>query len=59
MAADNVAVRDYYLLPWIDVGAAPNLRLAPDNGIMLDAYRFDGLEPFFDLTRRTPLGFAA
>ena len=32
MAADNVAVRDYYLLPWIDVGAAPHLRLAPDNG---------------------------
>jgi hypothetical protein len=32
MAPDNAAVRDYYLLPWIDVGAAPNLRLARTTG---------------------------
>lgn len=55
MAANNQAVRDYYLLPWLDAGATPNLRLAPDNGIMLDAYRFDTLEAFFDLVRRTEL----
>lgn len=55
MAPDNQAVRDYYLLPWIDAGARPDLRLAPDNGILLDAYRFDTLEAFFDLARRTEL----
>lgn len=52
-------IHDYYLLPWLDVGATPNLRLAPENGILLDAYRFDTLEAFFDLTRRVPLKVAA
>lgn len=55
MESDNVAVRDYYLLPWLDVGSCPNLRLAPENGILLDAYRFNSLDAFFDLTRRTRL----
>lgn len=55
MGADNTTVRDYYLLPWIDLGAAPNLRLAPYNHAGLDAYRFDDLDGFVDLTRRTAL----
>lgn len=55
MCPDNATVRDYYLLPWIDMGAAPNVRLAPENGVRLDAYRFDNLETFLDLTRRTAL----
>jgi hypothetical protein len=59
MEPDNVTTRDYYLLPWIDVGAASNLRLAPENGTRLDAYRFDTLDAFYDLTRRTPLRMAA
>lgn len=59
MQEDNAAILDYYLLPWLDVGATPNLRLAPENGILLDAYRFDTLEAFFDLTRRVPLKVAA
>lgn len=59
MDAENAAIRDYYLLPWLDLGAEPKLRLAPDNGILLDAYRFDTLEAFFDLARRTPLRLAA
>src|SRR3546814_4280057 len=59
MQEDNAAIHDYYLLPWLDVGATPNLRLAPENGILLDAYRFDTLEAFFDLTRRVPLTVAA
>ena len=59
MASDNRAVQDYYLLPWLDVGAAPNLRLASENGILLDAYRFDTLEAFFELTRRAPVRAAA
>ena len=55
MESDHATVRDYYLLPWLDLGAAPSLRLAPENGILLDAYRFDTLDAFFDLTRRTRL----
>jgi DNA invertase Pin-like site-specific DNA recombinase len=59
MAADNATIQDYYLLPWLDVGSTSNLRLAPDNEIRLDAYRFDNLDAFFDLTRRMPLRVAA
>jgi DNA invertase Pin-like site-specific DNA recombinase len=59
MASDNTTVHDYYLLPWLDVGATPNLRLASENGILLDAYRFDTLDAFFELTQRTPLRAAA
>jgi hypothetical protein len=55
MDSDNATVRDYYFLPWLDLGDCPNLRLAPENGIRLDAYRFDAFEPFLDLTRRTRL----
>jgi hypothetical protein len=55
MSSDNTGVRDYYLLPWLDVGSEPILRLAPENGILLDAYRFDTLDVFLDLTRRTTL----
>jgi hypothetical protein len=59
MSAANEAIQDYYFLPWLDVGATPSLRLAPDNGVLLDAYRFDALEPFMDLVRRMPLRAAA
>ena len=55
MESDNASVRDYYLLPWLDLGASPKLRLAPENGILLDAYRFDTLDTLYDLTRRTRL----
>ena len=45
---------DYYLLPRIDM-TAPRLRLAEDNGVSLDAYRFDTLEAFFGLTARAEI----
>jgi hypothetical protein len=45
---------DYYLLPRIDM-TAPRLRLADDNGISLDAYRFDTLEFLIGLAARTEL----
>jgi hypothetical protein len=45
---------DYYLLPRIDM-TAPHLRLAEDNGVSLDAYRFDTLEAFFGLTARAEI----
>ena len=59
MDEDNVGVRDYYLLPWLEFGSTPNLRLSPENGILIDAYRFDTLEAFVALTRRVQLRMAA
>jgi hypothetical protein len=59
MNASNETVQDYYLLPWIDLGAASRLRLCEENGVFLDAYRYDGLDRFFDLTRRASLRAAA
>lgn len=45
---------DYYLLPKIDV-CLPQVRLAESNGIWFDAYRFDTMEPFFELAARVKL----
>jgi DNA invertase Pin-like site-specific DNA recombinase len=50
----NSGPLDYYLLPWITMNF-PRLRLARDNGIEIDAFRFDTLEPMFDLTARTSI----
>lgn len=52
MNPDNATIKDYYLLPAIDMHL-PRLRLAEENGLLLDAYRFDGLEYFFALAERT------
>jgi DNA invertase Pin-like site-specific DNA recombinase len=59
MDAENREARDYYLLPWIDLGQSPHVRLAEDNGLFLDAYRFDSLEPLFYLSSRHNLRAAA
>ena len=59
MDDDNCRIRDYYLLPGGNLGNVPGLRLAPENGILLDAYRFDTLEAFMDLTRRAAVRVAA
>jgi len=50
----NQNALDYYLLPRIDM-TAPRLRLAQDNGISLDAYRFESLEALFGLAARAEL----
>lgn len=55
MQAGNQDIRDYYLLPWMESGADPSLRLSAENGARLDAFRFDDLDGFYDLTRRTEL----
>ena len=49
---------DYYLLPRIDLPSA-KIRLALDNGLFLDAYRFDTLEAFFHLAGRVAIRSAA
>ncbi len=54
MAPGNRDILDYYLLPAIDM-AVNKLRLAEDNGVGLDAYRFTALERLFDLVRRVAL----
>ena len=47
----NAAPRDYYVLPSIDM-TADRLRLAEQNGLSLDAYRFHTLDFFFALAGR-------
>jgi DNA invertase Pin-like site-specific DNA recombinase len=54
MAADNHTVFDYYLFPHIDISLSP-LRLAEENPLSLDAYRFDTLDALYRLAARTPL----
>jgi len=54
MDQPNREALDYYLLPRIDM-TEPRLRLAEDNGVSLDAYRFETLESLFGLAARTEL----
>ncbi len=54
MDEPNESALDYYLLPRIDM-TAPNVRLAEDNGISLDAYRFETLDVLFELAARATL----
>jgi DNA invertase Pin-like site-specific DNA recombinase len=54
MDQPNRAPLDYYLLPRIDM-TAPRIRLAEDNGVSLDSYRFDSLEVLYGLSARTDL----
>ena len=54
----NEAALDYYVLPRLDMTAA-RLRLAEQNGLGLDAYRFDTLDFFFGLAARASFSEAA
>lgn len=58
MEPDNQAVLDYYLLPRIDIPST-TVRLAEENGVFLDAYRFETLDGFFHLTARSRIRSAA
>ena len=58
MDATNVGIRDYYVLPGIDM-TWENLRIAEANGIYLDTYRFDTLDYFFGMAERVKLEEAA
>jgi DNA invertase Pin-like site-specific DNA recombinase len=50
----NAQARDYYLLPNRDM-TGPRLRLGEHNGIALDSFRFDTLEPLFGMAARIGL----
>lgn len=54
----NRAIKDFYLLPAIDLRDA-SLRLANDNHMLLDSYRFDDMEFFFQLAERIAVEEAA
>ena len=54
MDAINKQALDYYLLPRLDM-ILPRLRLAQDNGMSLDSYRFDTLDALYELTGRIHL----
>ena len=58
MDRSNEHPRDYYLLPRLDMRDAV-LRLAEYNGLSLDAYRFEALDPFDRMAARVPLRAAA
>jgi DNA invertase Pin-like site-specific DNA recombinase len=58
MDAANEGIHDYYLLPGIDM-TWENLRVAEDNGVYLDAYRFETLDYFFGMAARVKLQEAA
>ena len=58
MADGNAEPQDYYLLPRLDMRDAV-MRLCDYNGLSLDAYRFDTLDPLYRMTVRLPLRLAA
>lgn len=54
MDRPNQRPLDYYLLPSLDM-TLPRIRLAEHNGLSLDAYRFETLEPLFDMAVHAPV----
>lgn len=50
----NSAILDYYLLPRFEM-EADQVALAENNGLALDAYRFDTLDMLFELAARSQL----
>jgi len=60
MDSTNEGIRDYYLLPALDMcWENDRLRMAEVNGIYLDAYRFETLDHFFGMTERKQIEEAA
>jgi DNA invertase Pin-like site-specific DNA recombinase len=58
MERGNTVIRDYYLLPRIGL-SEPLVRLAEENGVFLDAFRFDDLHYLSEMTARSPVRRAA
>jgi len=50
----NDHILDYYIFPKIETLTA-RLRLTGENGIRLDSYRFDNLDFFSSMARRTSI----
>jgi len=58
MNAQNAGALDYYLLPSLDV-RAPRLRVAEENGMILDSYRLESLEYLFGMAVQVQIEVAA
>jgi hypothetical protein len=58
MDRSNEAALDYYLLPQFEM-RTNRLGLTEENGLMLDAFRFDTLDFLFDMARRVPVSEVA
>jgi DNA invertase Pin-like site-specific DNA recombinase len=58
MDSENQQPIDYYLLPSLDM-TFERLMIAEDNPISLDAFRFDTLDFFFGMAKRTEIPEAA
>ena len=54
MDEENETPLDYYLLPRFEMTTG-RIRLAEENGLMLDAFRFDSLEFFFAMAERVKI----
>jgi hypothetical protein len=54
----NEEILDYYLLPRLDV-LAERLNLRPENGLVLDVYRFNNLNFFMEMAERVHIEGAA
>ncbi len=59
MDEGNTDVLDCFVLPRLELPRATAMFLGGDNGLALDAYRFDGLEALFALAARSPVRSAA
>lgn len=58
MDSENRQAIDYYLLPSLDM-TFEKLMIAEDNPVSLDTFRFDTLDFFFGMARRTQIQEAA
>lgn len=57
MGMDNQHIKDYYLLPSLDITHA-NILASEYNGVCLDTYRFDDLRYFYEMTETCNLRHA-
>ena len=58
LGRSNERPLDYYILPSIDMNAS-RIRMAEDNALSLDAYRFDSLTFFYSMAAQTSFWEAA
>jgi len=57
MCDDNASILDYYIIPRDEI-TRDRMSLADDNGLALDAFRFDSLDSLAALTQRARIGAA-
>ncbi|UGY27736.1 recombinase family protein [Bradyrhizobium septentrionale] len=58
LCTSNTDILDYYVFPSLDL-TIPHLKLAQDNALSLDAYRFEALDFLYSLARQCSFGEAA